>query len=172
MLTIRQYNKIIHDWIVLMTGLNGSYVRPQKNEFGFNLVDNTGKPIAFDSTVCMFYVGFDDRNITNYYKQIDSVQSLKQATVTITVIGTECDNYISQIQSLAMCETSREYLRKNGFAIQGTPVETINDRNYSSKWFYRRTLKVTLNTVLSFDQPNGLNDKFITDIPTNTEILK
>ena len=168
MLTQRQYNKIMHDWIVLLTGLNGSNVRPQRNEFGFSLVDVNGQPIAFNSTICMFYFGFDGNNITQYYSNVDTNEVAKKGRLSITVVGEQADNYITQIQTLAMCETSRTYLRNNGFAIEGIPQEIINDKEYSSKWFYSRAIEVTFNTVLSFTQPNqNLNGVDIEDIPIN-----
>lgn len=158
MLTIKQYNKIIHDWIVKLTGISGSNVRPQKNQFGFNLVED-GKPIAFDSTVCMFYVGFSNTNVTSYY-DLDTNNTLKTMNVTITIIGDSCDQDISQIQSLAMTESSRSYLAQYGIAIQGRPTEMISDGKYSKKWFYRRTLQLTMNVKLDFSFPNTT----ITDI--------
>lgn len=165
MLTQRQYNKIIHDWIVLLTSIPGQNVRPQKNEFGFNLVDANGKPIAFDSTIAMFYIGFDDRNQTTYYDKVDTVESLKSAVVTITIVGEMADIYINQIQTLCMGNISRAYLKRFGFAIEGDPREIINDKEYSKKWFYRRTLDITLNVAISFTTPNTPSEEDILTIP-------
>lgn len=165
MLTQRQYNKIIHDWIVLLTSLPGQNVRPQKNEFGFNLVDANGKPIAFDSTIAMFYIGFEDRNQTSYYDNVDTVESLKSASVTITVVGEMADIYISQLQNLSMGNVSRAYLKKFGFAIEGEPREIMNDKEYSKKWFYRRTLEISLNLAISFTTPNTPSEEDILTIP-------
>lgn len=165
MLLQRQYNKIIHDWLVLLTSLPGGNVRPQKNEFGFALVDATGKPIAFDSMICMFYIGFDDRNIDMYFKDVDTVQSLKNASVTVTFIGEQADQYLNTIQSLAFSNASLTYLRKFKFALEGQPREVINDKEYSEKWFYRRTIIFTLNTVFEFVPNNTPIESDIIEAP-------
>lgn len=168
MLTIRQYNKIMHDWIVLLTGLSGTNVRPQKNKFGFDLTDNNGKPIAFDSTVCMFYFGFDNNALDRLYGENDTASNLKRATLNITVVGEKCDQYIGQLQAISLGETSRNYLSDNGFSIMGEPEELNADKEYSSKWFYRRSLKITLNCALDFTPANILvGDRVINEVPLN-----
>lgn len=165
MLTQREYNKIIHDWIVTLTGLNGSNVRPQKDEFGFSLVDTSGKPIAFDSTICMFYFTLDDAIITKYYTNVDTVQSLKSASVTVTVVGESADQVINQIQSLCMSAKSKNYLYSHGFAIDGDPIELQNDKEYSKKWFYRRTVNISFNIVVEFTPPETPLENNIVDAP-------
>lgn len=165
MLSQREYNKIIHDWIVTLTGLNGSNVRPQKDAFGFALVDVQGKPIAFDSTICMFYFTLDDAIITKYYKNVDTVQSLKSASVLITVVGDSADQVINQIQSLCMSSKSKNYLYQYGFAIDGDPIELQNDKEYSKKWFYRRTVTISLNVVVEFTPPETPLSDDIVNVP-------
>lgn len=154
MLTIRQYNKIIHDWIVLLTGLSGSNVRPQKDKFGFNLVDTKGKPIAFDSLICMFYFNFEGPAQDMFFSGIDTSSTLKTGALTVTFVGEQADEYVNLLQATSLGNTSRNYLAKNGFAIQGRPNEIDTTRELAEKWFYRRTLKVQFNVAMDFVPPN------------------
>lgn len=155
MLTIRQYNKLIHDWIVLLTGLSGSNVRPQKNKFGFKLTESNGKPIAFDSEVALFYFSFDGDAMDRVYSDNDTATNLKRASVNITFVGENSEQLASQMQATCLGSISRNYLQENGFAIMGNPELLNTDKEYSEKWFYRRTVKISLNCSLDFTPANG-----------------
>lgn len=172
MLTIRQYNKIIHDWIVTLTGLNGSFVRPQKNKYGFQLTDNNGNPITFKSSVAMFYFGFEGDSMDKYYDEPNNANDLRVASVNITFMGDNADILASQMKALSLTAVSREYLANFGFAINGEPDEIMTDKEFASKWFYRRTLRFTLNCTLNFNLANNILDKYkeeyISEIPFNT----
>lgn len=165
MFTQREYNKIIHDWIKLLTDVNGSNIRPQRNEFGFGLVDGNGKPIAFYDTIIMFYVGISGENQTVFYEKVDTSQVLKTLSISISVVGENADIETNKIQSLCMGETSRNFLRKYGLAIDGTPNELISDKKYAKKWFYSRTLTLSLNSVVKFTPPNTPISNDISVIP-------
>lgn len=167
MLNQSQINKVIHDWIQLLTSLNGANIRPQRNKFGFNLVDSKGKPLAFDTTICMFYAGLSDEIIDKQFIDYDSVSMLKSLSVSMTFIGDDADQYATMIQSLAYGRTSRNYLQDFGFALYGDITETINDKEYSEKWYYRRTLNATFNVVVDF-KPQSVPDEFsIQSAPIN-----
>lgn len=154
MLTIREYRKIVHDWLVLLTGLSGSNVRPQKEKFGFNLVDSFGKPIAFDGMVCMFYFNFEDTAQDMYFEETDTSAMLKTGALSVTFIGESAEQYANQLQATAMGVASRNYLKSFGFAIQGRPNEIDTTREMAEKWFERRTLKMQFNIALDFVPPN------------------
>lgn len=169
MLTIRQYNKIMHDWVVLLTGLNGSYVRPQKNEFGFSLTNNDGSPISFNGLVAMFYFGFSSEAQDLYFDDVDSVAQLKTGVISITFVGEDCQQYSNALQANALSETSRTYLESQGFAIQGKPDEIQSDVEYSSKWFYRRTVTAEFNISLDFIPPTIGFGSHILDVPLTVD---
>ena len=167
MLNQSQLNKVIHDWIQLLTNLNGSNIRPQRNRFGFNLVDNTGKPLAFDTTLCMFYAGLNDEIIDKEFINYDSVSMLKSVSVSLTFIGEDADTYATMIQSLAYGITSRAFLRNYGFALYGNITEAINDKEYSEKWYYRRTLNITFSVIVDFKPQNAPAEFNINTVPIN-----
>lgn len=171
MYTQSQINKIIHDWILTLTGLSGANIRPQRRKFGFNLVDATGKPLAFDETICMFYVGLQDDIVDKQFIDFDNVSMLKNASVSITFIGEGADIYATTLQSLAYGVTSRNYLKQHGFALSGDITSSINDREYSEKWFYRRTLNATFNIVVNFTPQNVPSSFDIEKIPINVQGL-
>ena len=171
MLTIRQYNKIMHDWIMLLVGLSGSMVRPQKDKFGFALVDNQGRPITFDGSLAMFYFGFDGDAMDRYYESNDTARNLKRATLKVTFLGDNSEQLGSQFMATSLGSQSRQYLSKFGFAIMGEPRETMSDKKYASKWFRRRTIEVTLNCDIGFTPACGDLAKYIQDIPYYTEII-
>lgn len=165
MLTIRQYNKVMHDWIMMLTGLSGSNVRPQKDKFGFALTTRDGKPISFESSVAMFYFGFEDSALDRNYSVNDSAINLKRASLNVTFIGDTSENLGSQFMATSLGVQSRQYLEKFGFAIMGNPEEIMTDKEYSSKWFRRRTIKVSLNCKVEFTPACGTLDKYIKSIP-------
>lgn len=167
MATQAQYNKIIHDWIVLLTGLNGSNVRPMRYRYGFSLVQANGQPIAFDGMIAMFYIGFQRDNKTNVYVSSIEANTLREASVSIVFVGEEADDYASQFQSLCMANNSLDYLRQNGFAIQGRPSTREIDRNYANKYFYRREVIVTLNSTKNYQIPNASDYNDIAEAPIN-----
>ena len=167
MLSQSQINQVFHDWIQTLTGINGANIRPQRNRFGFNLVDNQGNPLAFDTTICMFYAGLSDNALDRQFTTYDNVSLLKSVSLSITFIGEDADIYANTIQSLAYGITSRAFLRNYGFALQGNIGETINDKEYSEKWFYRRTLNATFNVVVEFTPQNAPTEFNINTVPIN-----
>lgn len=167
MLTIPEYNQIIHDWIVLLTGLSGKNVRPRKYRYGFTLTLPNGKPIAFDSVIASFYIGFNGTNGAIEYDNNISAQTLRTASVSVMFVGEEADAYASQFQALCKTDASRAYLKQNGFAIQGKPTTKQVDKEYAKKWFYRREVALTLNEVLEFEVPNIAVYENISAVPIN-----
>ena len=168
MLTIRQYNKIMHDWIMLLVGLSGSMVRPQKDKFGFALTDNQGRPISFEGSLAMFYFGFESDAMDRYYTDNDTAKNLKRATLKVTFVGDTSEQLGSQFMATCLGSQSRQYLSNYGFAIMGNPQEVISDKDYSSKWFRRRTINVSLNCSIDFVPACGNLSKYIQDIPYYT----
>lgn len=171
MLTIRQYNKIVHDWVVLLTGLSGSNVRPQKDRFGFELTDPTGKPLAFDSLIAMFYFGFDGEAQTRAFNAVDTIGTLNNASLTLTFLGENCEQYANQVKATAYGVTSRTYLDSMGFALQGEINEIQNDKEYAEKWFRRKTLRISFNVALDFVPPNTPLEYDIDKVPTTVQGL-
>lgn len=171
MLTIRQYNKIVHDWVVLLTGLSGSNVRPQKDRFGFELTDPTGKPLAFDSLIAMFYFGFDGEAQTRAFNAVDTIGTLNNASLTLTFLGENCEQYANQLKATAYGVTSRTYLDSMGFALQGEINEIQNDKEYAEKWFRRKTLRISFNVALDFVPPNTPLEYDIDKVPTTVQGL-
>lgn len=167
MVTQAQYNKIIHDWLVMLTGLNGSNVRPMRYRYGFSLVQTNGQPIAFDGMIAMFYIGFQRDNTTNVYLSSIETNTLRLASVSVVFVGEEADDYASQLQSLCMTNRSLDYLRQNGFAIQGKPSTREIDKNYANKYFYRREVVLTLNTTKNYQIPNASDYNDIAEVPIN-----
>lgn len=165
MLTIRQYNKIMHDWIMLLVGLSGSMVRPQKDKFGFALTDSNGRPLSFEGSLAMFYFGFEGSAMDRFYGSNDTARNLKRASLKVTFMGDTSEQLGSQFMATCLGSQSRQYLSKFGFAIMGEPREIMSDKEFSSKWFRRRTIEVSLNCDIEFTPACGYLAKYIQDIP-------
>lgn len=168
--TQQQYNKIFHDWVVRLTGLNGANVRPQKHRYGFTLTEPNGKPISFDSLVAMFFCTMQGDDQTKMYSDTNKAEVLQHITLNVTFVGEEADKYANQIQALAQTEQSMTYLKGFGIAIQGEPTETPTDHRYGIKYFYRKTVNFDFNQVVGYTIPNSTGAGDIESVPTETKI--
>lgn len=152
--TQAEYNKIVHDWVVLLTGLNGKNVRPQKYKYGFDLVDERGRPIAQNGLVAMFFASMDGENGAVSYSNINSASAFRSMTISVTLLGEDADKYANQMIALCMTRASIDYLKQFDMAIDGTPTEIPVDRRFNTKWYYKKELRFKFNLVLDYIVPN------------------